>query len=67
VKLKGPGSPRISPISQTRDREFESVPLHRRVICEPDFLEIVAGTEYLPELGRLALWHGTQPIEFEAL
>jgi hypothetical protein len=40
---------------------------HRRVICEPDFLEIVAETECLPELGRLALWHGAQPIEFEAL
>ena len=33
MKLKGPGSPRISPISQTRDREFESVSLQRRV-CE---------------------------------
>ena len=34
VKLKGPGSPRISPISQTRDREFESVSLQRGVRCE---------------------------------
>ena len=30
MKLKGPGSPRISPISQTRDREFESISLQRR-------------------------------------
>jgi hypothetical protein len=30
VKLKAPGSPRISPISQTRDREFESCSLQRR-------------------------------------
>jgi len=31
------------------------------------FLTIVAGTEQLPELGRLTLWHGAQPIAFEAL
>ena len=31
------------------------------------FLTIVAGTEQLPEPGRLALWQGAQPIEFEAL
>jgi hypothetical protein len=31
------------------------------------FLTIVAGTEQLPELGRLTLWQGAQPIEFEAL
>ena len=30
------------------------------------FLTIIAGTEQLPELGRLALWQGAQPIEFEA-
>ena len=31
------------------------------------FLTIVAGTEQLPELGRLTLWQGAQPIAFEAL
>ena len=31
------------------------------------FLTIVAGTEQLPELGLLTLWHGAQPIAFEAL
>ena len=31
------------------------------------FLTIVGGIEHLPELGRLALWHGAQPIAFEAL
>jgi hypothetical protein len=31
------------------------------------FLTIVAGTEHLPELGRLTLWQGAQPIAFEAL
>ena len=30
------------------------------------FLTIIAGIEQLPELGRLALWQGAQPIEFEA-
>jgi hypothetical protein len=28
------------------------------------FLTIVEGVEYLPELGRLTLWQGAQPIEF---
>src|SRR5438552_10428117 len=31
------------------------------------FLTIVTGIEQLPELGRLTLWHGAQPIAFEAL
>jgi hypothetical protein len=31
------------------------------------FLTIVAGIEQLPELGRLVLWQGAQPIAFEAL
>jgi Protein of unknown function (DUF3830) len=31
------------------------------------FLTIVAGIEQLPELGRLALTQGAQPIAFEAL
>ena len=31
------------------------------------FLTIVAGIEQLPELGRLALWQGAQPIAFEPL
>ena len=31
------------------------------------FLTIVEGTEQLPELGRLTLWQGAQPIEFTAL
>jgi Protein of unknown function (DUF3830) len=31
------------------------------------FLTIVEGVEQLPELGRLTLWQGAQPIEFEAL
>ncbi len=31
------------------------------------FLTIVAGIEQLPELGRLTLWQGAQPIAFEAL
>jgi hypothetical protein len=28
------------------------------------FLTIVEGVEHLPELGRLTLWQGAQPIEF---
>jgi hypothetical protein len=31
------------------------------------FLTIVEGIEQLPELGRLTLWQGAQPIEFTAL
>jgi hypothetical protein len=31
------------------------------------FLTIITGIEQLPELGRLALWQGAQPISFEAV
>jgi hypothetical protein len=31
------------------------------------FLTITDGIEHLPELGRLCLWQGAQPIRFEAL
>ena len=31
------------------------------------FLTIVEGGEHLPELGRLCLWKGAQPIRFEAI
>ena len=31
------------------------------------FLTIVGGIEHLPELGRLTLWQGAQPITFAAL
>ena len=30
------------------------------------FLTVVKGLELLPELGRLVLWEGAQPIRFEA-
>ena len=29
------------------------------------FLTIVSGAEFLPELGRLTLWHGAQPFTIE--
>jgi hypothetical protein len=52
VKLKGPGSPRISPISQTRDREFESISLQRGVTCELDLLDQGAELGYrVPDHG----------------
>ena len=31
------------------------------------FLTIIEGVEHLPELGRLTLWQGAQPIEFTLL
>ena len=31
------------------------------------FLTIIEGAELLPELGRLTLWQGAQPIEFTTL
>jgi hypothetical protein len=31
------------------------------------FLTIITGIEQLPELGRLALWQGAQPISFEVV
>jgi hypothetical protein len=31
------------------------------------FLTIVSGTEHLPELGRLTLWEGVQPIIIDVL
>jgi Protein of unknown function (DUF3830) len=31
------------------------------------FLSIIEGAEQLPELGRLTLWQGAQPIEFTPL
>jgi hypothetical protein len=31
------------------------------------FLTVIEGSEHLPELGHLCLWHGVQPIRFEAL
>ncbi len=31
------------------------------------FLTIAEGVEHLPELGRLTLWQGAQPIEFTLL
>jgi hypothetical protein len=30
------------------------------------FLTITSGLEHLPELGRLVLWHGVQPLRIEA-
>jgi hypothetical protein len=30
------------------------------------FLTVIEGSEHLPELGYLCLWHGAQPIRFEA-
>ena len=30
------------------------------------FLTLVSGTEHLPELGRLALWQGAQPLLIES-
>ena len=30
------------------------------------FLTITSGLEHLPEIGRLVLWHGAQPLRIEA-
>jgi hypothetical protein len=33
-------------------------------VLQHHFLTIIEGVEHLPELGRLTLWQGAQPIEF---
>jgi len=50
-------------------RDHDSVRFASKVgqLAGNHFLTIVEGAEQLPELGRLTLWQGAQPIAFEAL